>query len=406
VRTTPAVIPVTRPPAASYVDIPITRHRVAFSYLGSPTAMITVFTAFLILAASTLPLATVDAQWCFFGCTDWGTVEVTLASLVYSFPLLAVVLVGAPFALIIPAVSLLARTFGRAVRSLGYVLFGVFSIIAVVSYGLFYAQYTPMPVVNPYATPPTAHASAIMLHYPFYLILVAESVLIAVGVLEWLRRPALLFRAYTPPPPKPPKPKRMPVPEVAAPTVSQPLPPEVVEPEVSIQPPAPVGRPLGVTLLAACNILSAMGVILSLSFTLWIQESFSELATILSLALPDVGYFWAGSVLWLVACVLVVYGLLKGRAWAYIVVRLLCALSMVAAVLGTIVIVAIVSPLLSLAAAYSPLTSGMIVMVFGSTAVVFIMGFFVPVAIYWYMGRPHVKAYFRVEKSANERLSE
>jgi len=392
--TSTKATPATRAsPPSYYVDIPITRHRVVFSYLSSPTALIAVVVALLVLVGSSLPLATIDVQVCALWCTDRGTIEVTLASLVYSFPLFAVVLVGATFTLIVPTVSLLARSFARVVRSLCYMLFGAFAIIAVVSYGLFYAQYTPMPSPYTEIITFTYHASAITVHYPFYLILVAESILIIVGVLEWLRRPALLFRAYTAPPPKPPKPKRMPVPEVAAPTVSQPLPPEVVEPEVSVQPPAPVGRPLGVTLLVAYYIISAIGAIVSLSFTAWIMGSFSELAT-MGIATPEVGSLWAAEGLGLVVPAIVAYGLLKGKSWAHTAVRLLSLLAIVGALLGVGISLVVVLPVLSLAGAYGAVMSGIVSMVYAVIAFSFLLGVLLPAAIYWYMSRPHVKAYF------------
>jgi len=302
-------------------------------------------------------------------------------------------------------------------------LFGAFAIIAVVSYGLFYGQYTPMPVVNPYATPPTAHASAIIMHFPFYLILIAESALIIVGVLEWLRRPALLFRAYTPPPPKPPKPKRMSVPEIEIPPMPYPpqpqvgvaeVPPpqpEVPKPEVPIQPLAPVGRPFGVTLLAVYYLLLAVGAIvylMGLMFTAWIMGSLlTELATLgIPISVPDVGPFWAAGVLGLILPAIMAYGLLKGKWWAHTAVRILSLLAIVGTLLGMVVGLLMVSPVLSLAGAYGPVMSGFVSLAYAAIAFSCLLGILLPAAIHRYMGRPHVKAYFATtEPTAEARTS-
>jgi hypothetical protein len=124
-----------------------------------------------------------------------------------------VVVVGAILALVMPALSLPAKNYGRTVRGLSYLLIGVFSMIAVVTYAFFYKQYTP-GIESILQKVPVGLA----LNYPFYLILASSSVFVVVGVLEWLRRPRFLFRTYVPPPPKPPKPRRMPVPEVVEPS--------------------------------------------------------------------------------------------------------------------------------------------------------------------------------------------
>jgi hypothetical protein len=66
----------------------------------------------------------------------------------------------------------------------------------------------------------------------------------------------------------------------------------VVGLEVEVRPPeAVVGRPLGVTVLAAYYILSTIGAILSAPFTALITPSFTSLST-LGLAVTGIGYVW------------------------------------------------------------------------------------------------------------------
>lgn len=351
--------------------------------------------ALFILAVASLPLATIDLEWCGIWCGDWDTIEVTLASLVYSFPLLGIVFVSSAFALVIPAMSLLARSYGRTVRSLSYVLLGIFAIVSLVSYRLFYGQYTPMPVVNPYMSPSTAHATAIVLHYPFYLILVAESILTIVGVLEWARQPSFLFKLYSPPPPKPLKAKRISAPEIAVPQA------ERSGLEGSIQSSATVGRPLGVSVLAAYFILLVIAAILSVPLTASITTTTIGLVSTLGL-LPTLapavatglGYVWIGQAVNLIVPALVAYGLLKRREWARTIVRVLCALVIVIVSLAMIAGTAILVPVLSLAAAYAPLMGDFLAMVCGIAASAFLVGILLPAGIYWYMDRAHIKAYF------------
>jgi hypothetical protein len=116
-------IPITRVPTPSYVDLPVTRHRLAFSYLGSPTALVIVSLALLVLITSTLPLATVHKYSCFLGiCNEVATVSVTVVSLVETLPLVGIITTGAVVMMFVPAISLLARSYGRIVTSLGYLL--------------------------------------------------------------------------------------------------------------------------------------------------------------------------------------------------------------------------------------------------------------------------------------------
>jgi hypothetical protein len=385
--------------------------------------MIIVAFALLILVASTLPIATVVGcpppvieSWC--KLLGPKIVDVTILSLAYVFPLAGIVIVGAVVSLLTPGLSLFARSYGRAVRGLTYLLVGVFSIIAIVTYHVFYREYTPEMSVSSLLGTTKYVPVWIAVQYPFYLILLCASIFIAVGVLEWLRRPAFLFRPYSPPPPKPPKPKRMPVPEIEVPPMpytpqpqvgvpeAPPLQPEVPKPEVPIQPLAPVGRPLGITLLAVYYILSAVGAIvylMGLMFTAWIMGSLlTELATLgIPTPVPDIGPFWAAGVLGLILPAIMAYGLLKGKWWAHTAVRILSLLAIVGTLLGMVVGLLMVSPVLSLAGAYGSVMSGFVGLAYAAIAFSCLLGILLPAAIYRYMGRPHVKAYFTTGNSGS-----
>jgi len=46
---------------------------------------------------------------------------------------------------------------------------------------------------------------------------------------------------------------------------------------------------------------------------------------------------------------------------------------------------------------------GLILVAYEIVAFLFLVGIVVPVAIYWYISRPHIKAHFTTRKSARER---
>jgi hypothetical protein len=179
------------------------------------------------------------------------------------------------------------------------------------------------------------------------------------------------------------------------PAMRRPAQPEVVGREVPVQPPAGVvGRPLGVTVLAAFYILSTIGAILSVPFTVLITASFTSLST-LGLAVPAIGYvwiLWIGEAVGVIVPALMAYGLLKAKGWTRTIARVLSVFAIAVTLLTMIVVVAVLFPVLSLAAVYAPL------MVYGFVALLIVVGILLPAAIYWYMGRPNVKAYFRVRE--------
>jgi hypothetical protein len=210
--------PRAQPSPSTYVDLPVTRHRVVFSYLGSPTGLIATILAVVILVASSLPFSAVMTCPLFLPC---GGPTYTALSLANIFPLLWVLPAGALIVILTPALSLWARIYGRTLRGLTYCLIGALSILAPVTYVAFHGVYTPTPGCGWFC------GQTWNLYYPFYILVTAPSILIAIGIFEWIRWPSFLFRSYSPPPPKPPKPKRFVVPEVVSTT--SPVQPGVVE---------------------------------------------------------------------------------------------------------------------------------------------------------------------------------
>jgi len=537
--------PVGSPPI--YVDVPVTRHRLVFSYLGSPTAIIMASCAFLVLVAATLPLVTVvgcAGVWCGLGVR----VSPTAFSLMYVFSFIGIVPAGALLVLLTPGLSLLGRSYGRVLRSLTYVLIGLLTIMSLLTYALFYQQYLIR----------MDQAQSLEVYYPFYLIMVAASVFIFMGILEWLRRPRLLFRSYVPPPPKSPTPKRMPVPEVVQPSpqpatapVSTPtafelptshiaaeserkpktilifavvagiaylissllnyavtlnalglfflevIPPvfalvlfaaayvmhsrpnrqrmigilmlvvsvvglveslyllNIVSIALSILPYAPtadlgrltsiivgvacllvgsvlglvggalairwkreeerrepsrvsspaepaippkitMSRPLGVTLLAAYYMISGVCAIAIVPFSVSLVESIrqSSLAGGQLFGFPDLTYLWILQVLSALVTFVMAYGLVKGKEWARVTIRILSGLAVLGVLISIAAVTVMVSPALVMAGTFAPFMGGIIAMVYGILALAALLGIAVPLAIFWYMGRPHVKAYF------------
>jgi hypothetical protein len=68
------------------------------------------------------------------------------------------------------------------------------------------------------------------------------------------------------------------------------------------------------------------------------------------------------------------YGLLKAKGWARTIVRVLSVFTMAATLLTMIVVAAVPFPVLSLAAACTPLTGGMIAIVYRLVALLIVMG--------------------------------
>jgi hypothetical protein len=100
------------------------------------------------------------------------------------------------------------------------------------------------------------------------------------------------------------------------------------------------------------------------------------------------------------------YGLLKGKWWAHTAVRILSLLAIVGTLLGMVVGLLMVSPVLSLAGAYGSVMSGFVSLAYAAIAFSCLLGILLPAAIYRYMGRPHVKAYFATtEPTAEARTS-
>jgi hypothetical protein len=149
-------------------------------------------------------------------------------------------------------------------------------------------------------------------------------------------------------------------------------------------------------MLAAYYIISAIGAIVGLPFTAWFLGTCSRLSTF-GVPVPDVWVLWVVHVLGLILLVLIAYALLRGKGWARILVRLLSVPTVAAALFCLALVVIVTYPLLSFAAPLPPELGSLIAVVYEVMASLFSIGILVPVAIYWYMGRPQVRAYFTSE---------
>jgi len=117
---------------------------------------------------------------------------------------------------------------------------------------------------------------------------------------------------------------------------------------------------------------------------------------------PDVWFLWVIHLLGFVLLVLIAYGLLRGKGWTRILVRLLSVLSIVAAVSCIALVVIVTYPLLSFVGPLPPEIAGLIAVVYQVMVSVSLACILMPVAVYWYMGRPRVRAYFTVKDPARE----
>jgi len=271
---------------------------------------------------------------------------------------------------------------------------GVLSIFAVTSYAIFYHQYS-VSLFNVdwgFVFGGQNAPMLIALYYPFYLILVAGSVFIAVGILEWLRLPPLLFRPYVPSPPSPSKPKRSGVPEVisdrTAVTQSISAPSATANTEMEVT----RVRPLGVTVLGAYYSVSGVASLAIIPSTLMINGALGQLS-----GLPDltgmIFYLWGLTALSFVLPMIFGYGLLSGRNWACAIVRALSIIGAIGALITVALVAMTIVPALSLASEFNT-SGGLVEMIYGFLILASIIGIILPCAIFWYLGRQHVRHYF------------
>jgi hypothetical protein len=397
-------------PTPPYIDLPMTKDRVVFSYLGSPSSLIVIAFALLALLSSALPLANLTVESCVFGCAKVSSIDVTAVSLLSGFPLIGIVFVGAVLVFFMPALSLFARSYGRVVRSLAYVLVGALSIFAIASYAIFYHQYS-VPLFNidwGFVFGGQKAPMLIMLNYPFYLILVSASVFIVVGILEWARLPTLLFRPYIPPPPRPPKPKRTGVPEVipdrtdVTPSTST---PSTTLPVTEMK--ATRVRPLGVTAIAIYYFILAIVSLMIVPIAMMVSSVLSQPITVFPALTGVVIYIWALSLFPLALFAVLGWGLFKGRNWARVVVRYISLLGAV----GTLVSLAavgweyfIMSSWYNVLSYLSPVPAELFIITNIALILGSVVGILFPCVIFWYLGRQHVRHYF--ERQATNELQQ
>lgn len=178
----------------------------------------------------------------------------------------------------------------------------------------------------------------------------------------------------------------------AVPTTVPPASVQSLAPEVARAEPA-VGRPLGVTLLAAyCSILGICS-IASASFTPSLLEGIHQLPT----GGLDLTYLWVPLVLSAVLDFVIAYGLLKRKKLVRTIVRVLSGLTVVGALtVIALLTILMISPDLLGAGPSVSLTNGNAAALYGLLAVVILLGIIVPLAVLWYMARPRVREYLGI----------
>ena len=177
------------------------------------------------------------------------------------------------------------------------------------------------------------------------------------------------------------------------PVTAQPFPSEAVPTEPY------VGRPRGIKLMIACCSILGILAIASASFTSSLAEAIRQLPIwVGGIGVPDLTYLWAPLVCSAAVDFVITYGLLKRKRLMHAIVRVLSVL----AVVGTLIVIVLVavlvwSPDLLGVGPSVPLTSGNVTVLYGGLTIMILLGIIVPVLIFWYVARPHVKEYFGLE---------
>jgi hypothetical protein len=111
----------------------------------------------------------------------------------------------------------------------------------------------------------------------------------------------------------------------------------------------------------------------------------------------DLTYLWVLLVFSAVVDFVIVFGLVKRKKLVRTIVRVLSGLAVVGAliVIG-LVAVLMLSPDLLGAGPSVPLTNSNVTALYGALAIVTLLGVILPLAVFWYMARPHVKEYFGI----------
>ncbi|MGA2459858.1 MAG: zinc-ribbon domain-containing protein [Candidatus Bathyarchaeia archaeon] len=163
-------------------------------------------------------------------------------------------------------------------------------------------------------------------------------------------------------------------------------------------PQAGVVRPFGVTLLSLLYLVGAiLGVVGIASLYLLLQSQLLPLVQQLGSLDPLFGdllnpaYYMIPGIMLVIVDLAFAYGLFKGLEIARVIMRVLAALSIVSVIIIVLLIAALFTPVLSLLGAFWGGTLGLM---YVALALVALIGIAVPLAIFWYLGRPHVRGYF------------
>jgi hypothetical protein len=155
--------------------------------------------------------------------------------------------------------------------------------------------------------------------------------------------------------------------------------------------PATGGRPLGVTILSALYVISGIAALATIPFEFALPEYLNALASVglsSSFTLP---FLLVLQIIPAVVAFTLAYGLLKGLNWARVTARILAILAIVGTLASVALLLVFQSPLTP-ASELTQLIGGSVYLI--GISVGTIIGLVIPVAVFWYMGRPNVKAYF------------
>jgi hypothetical protein len=162
------------------------------------------------------------------------------------------------------------------------------------------------------------------------------------------------------------------------------------------------GRPLGVTILSAFYTLSAIVGMTTIPLTFMLEGNLNYLSAVGMAALGSVlsTVFPFLSILQIISVLtplVLAYGLLKALDWARVIVRVLAALAVAGILASAAGVILFVNEL-------NPSSVGMAYVIYIILAFATMISLVIPVVIFRYTGRPHVRRYFaaRLQKGAEE----
>lgn len=164
-------------------------------------------------------------------------------------------------------------------------------------------------------------------------------------------------------------------------------------------PASKLGRPLGVTILSAYYILSA---IVGILLTFMLEGSLNSLSAVGMAAIGSVlstvfPFLLILQIIPVLIALVLAYGLLKALGWARVIVRVLAALAVAGILASAAGVILFVNEL-------NPSIGGMAYVIYIILAFATMVSLVIPAVIFRYTGRPHVRRYFaaRLQKGVEE----